>query len=477
MRIERVDVCVVGSGTGGSVVAWEAAKRGLRVLVLEKGPEVPASAQSTREIEMIPRLYKDGGLFMNTAMNMFILQGEAVGGSALLANMVLICPPERVRERWSSLGARLERNELETALDEVERELGAALPEAENVSGTTRRFLHGARRLGEDPRWMNKSLGECRGCGMCNLGCVHDTKRFARNTYLRWAEEAGARVLPEVTVRRVRHRLGRARGVDAVCGAGRERLRVDARLVVVAAGAIGSSALLLASGVRRNVGRGLSFNAGSMMTAEYDEPVDGHRGDQMTAYLQGADYLIEATHNPVMSAALTTPGLGAQHSALMRRSRHLGYAGVLIGTQPVGRVVMSPFFGHEEVRFALPPDDLARLKRGLRHVGEIFLAAGAKRVLLPTHTLRAASRVEELGAIDAIATPSAISFGSAHPQGGNAMSDDPDLGAVDSALRVHGFENLHVCDASVFPTSCEVNPIQTITAVAKVAAPRFLAAA
>ena len=58
---------------------------------------------------------------------------------------------------------------------------------------------------------------------------------------------------------------------------------------------------------------------------------------------------------------------------------------------------------------------------------------------------------------------------SAHPQGGNPISADARLGAVDPSLRVHGFENLFVCDASVFPSCIGVPPIHTIMALAKLA--------
>ncbi len=68
-------------------------------------------------------------------------------------------------------------------------------------------------------------------------------------------------------------------------------------------------------------------------------------------------------------------------------------------------------------------------------------------------------------------------FGSAHPQGGNPMSADPRVGVVDPNFAVHGFDNLFVCDASVFPSSATVNPVSTIMAIADYAAPRILARA
>jgi choline dehydrogenase-like flavoprotein len=64
-----------------------------------------------------------------------------------------------------------------------------------------------------------------------------------------------------------------------------------------------------------------------------------------------------------------------------------------------------------------------------------------------------------------------LSIGSGHPQGGNALSADPRKGVVDPSFRVHGFENLFVCDASVFPTATTVNPQLTVMALADYAAP------
>jgi choline dehydrogenase-like flavoprotein len=478
MRTEHADICIVGSGAGGAVLAWEAARRGLRTIVLERGPWLRTEDMATSEAEMIPRLYKDGGMQLNTSLDFFILQGSCVGGSTTVSNMVLIRADDASLERWRRLGAALPIEGLDAAYTKIEELLGAAYPPASAASRSTLLFDAGARKLGLEPRPMLKALGDCRACGNCNIGCAFGAKRSALTTFIPWAEEKGARIIAETTVTKLHKRNGKIEYLDAVRGVDHEPVRVHARVFVVSGGAIGSSAILLASGIKRNVGTRLSFNAGAMMVAEYDEPLDAYDADQMTSYVALDDALLEATHNPLMSQALTTPGWMDDHAALMHRASHLAYAGAMTGTEPTGRVVMSPWFGHEETRFTATQNDMHRLRIGLKTIARIFFAGGAKRVFLPTERFTALESSKDVALVDErIRSLRDIQSGSSHPQGGNPMSDNPDIGVVDSSFAVHGLDNAFVCDASVFPDSIGVNPMHTIMALALQAAPKILARA
>ncbi len=478
MRTEHVDVCVIGSGAGGAIVAYEAAKKGLRVLVLERGPYMRTAEMSSHEFEMIPRLYKDGGLQTNTTFDFFIMQGSCVGGSTVLSNMVLMRPAESVFARWERKGAGLDREKLAASFTKTEEQLEARRQPEFAISKTSRLFEQSAQAIGFTPQKMLKALGDCHACGNCNIGCIFGSKKSALTTYIPWAEELGARVLPRTEVKRIKLRRGQVEHVEAVTGAEREALRVVARTTVVAGGAIGSSAILLSSGLRKNVGTRLAFNAGAMLVAEFDETLDSYDADQMTTYLKGDDFIIEATHNPIMSAALTTPGWFREHARTMRHSRNLGYAGVMIGTEPTARVVMSPWFGHEETRFRPTDRDMRSLRGGLKVLARIFFKAGARKIHLPVEDPAHMRSEAELGLIDErIQSLRGVQSGSSHPQGGNPMSDDPELGVVGTDFAVHGVKGLFVCDASVFPDSVEVNPMHTVMALAQYGAPQILAQA
>ena len=69
--------------------------------------------------------------------------------------------------------------------------------------------------------------------------------------------------------------------------------------------------------------------------------------------------------------------------------------------------------------------------------------------------------------------PSMVALGTGHPQGGNAIGSSPAQSVVTPNFNVHGYSNLYVCDASVFPSSLTVNPQLTVMSLADYAAPRI----
>ena len=64
-----------------------------------------------------------------------------------------------------------------------------------------------------------------------------------------------------------------------------------------------------------------------------------------------------------------------------------------------------------------------------------------------------------------------LTLGTGHPQGGNILSRNKKIGVVDEQLKVYGYDNLFISDASVFPTSVGVNPQITVMTFADYAVP------
>ena len=91
----HADVCIVGSGAGGAIVAYELAQHGLEVLVLERGRYVEPRSFDDNEVGMIGKLYADGVMQQTEDFNFTVLQGSCVGGSTTVNNAVCFRPRSR----------------------------------------------------------------------------------------------------------------------------------------------------------------------------------------------------------------------------------------------------------------------------------------------------------------------------------------------------------------------------------------------
>ena len=492
------DVCVIGSGAGGAVVAYHAAAAGKDVLLLEEGNYVSSEEMVHNEAVMMPRLYKESGLQMTVDLDLTILQGRSLGGSTTLNNAIclrlndshLVATADTLAA-WRQLGANIDRTRLDAAYERVEHVLSVRPlletqePGIPPIDGNNARVLldgwaavatkypdlAGQHKSG----LVFKNYHRCLGCGYCNFGCPYERKLAMAETYIPRAIECGARIVTGCHAVKIETKGSRAAAVRCELADG-SSVVVKARSIVVAAGAIGSSVLLMKSGIYGNVGRRFSFNAGLPVFALFPQRLQGFDGVQMAAYVDGGDYLIESLFYPPMAFAAPLPGWFNDHFRRMQAYDRFAGAGVLVGTESNGRVkrlsLSRRLFG--PVAYRMTPGDMAKLKRGVARTAQAFFAAGAERVYPATFAdveLDAGRFAANPGAIlpfldEHIRQPEDMTLGTAHPLGGNAMSDDPSIGVVDSHLRVHGYDNLFVCDGSVFPTTTRVNPQLTIMALA-----------
>jgi choline dehydrogenase-like flavoprotein len=479
----ETDVLVIGSGAGGSVVAYNLARAGERVTILERGKWVRPEDMNENEIDMISLLYKDGGALTNSEADMFLLQGNVVGGSTVLTNAVCFRLPQDIRQSFANQGFELPDDKLDAAFERCEGVLNVHDLEDDLYNPAAFRMMDGMRELGITPGRFKKGMLNCIGCGYCNVGCRYGRKLDASMTWVPMAVDHGAEVVPQSEAIKVEVKRGEVTGVicrDLKDGA---KFKVRAKRYVLAGGAINTPELLLKSKIMPDrVGRRTSFNAGAIVFAEYDEPVNGFDGDQMCVHHITDKYAIEQVHNPPVSFALTMPGWFDRHHKDLMRYRNLTSAGVLVPTQPVGEVVLSfgrkvlrPLFDHADLKFEMPQEDMEVMRAGLKELIHIYLASGAKRVITPAHHYTEITDESQLDLVDKHIRKQRdiVGFGSSHPQGGCPIGDDVKRDVVTPDFNVYGIENLFVADASLFPHSIRVNPMLSIMATADLAAQKI----
>jgi choline dehydrogenase-like flavoprotein len=479
----EADVAIIGSGAAGSVLAYRLAERGREVVLLEGGKHVDPRDFTEDERVQFSRLFADGGMQMSVDARFQVLQGKCVGGSTVVNNAVCYDIPDRTLQRWNDsdgLDAGIDPKRLAKSFEWL-REWLPVYSQADNSkrlqSGGTK-MAKGIEALGLNGGGgvVDANIKDCLGSGYCNIGCAWGKKLSALDNILpRARREFGERlrIFSECLAEHIETKRGRATGVVCRLSDGR-RLRVAADTVVVSGGALASSLLLQRSGLGgRLAGTGLSFNVGAPLTGDFEEELHSYDGLQITHGYRppGEDQLIlESWFNPVGTQALMMPGWFRDHYENMRRYTHLSCIGVVVGSQRNGRVKATRGRGMK-LEYEPTDADLNLMLKGTKLAARIHFASGAKRVMPMTFRSRSYTSMEQVNELDEIVRDNTdIGLHTSHPQGGNAISRNPDKGVVDDRFRVHGIENVYVCDASVFPSSVTVNPQLTVMALADYAA-------
>jgi choline dehydrogenase-like flavoprotein len=465
-RRMRADVCVVGTGAGGAVVAKELAEGGLSVVMVEEGERLRPEDFTARPRDLSPRLYREGSQVVTVGnVPIVVPLGKAVGGTTILNSATCFRTPPALLDQWGLWSAA----ELDPYFRRVERIYGVGRLAREHAGRNAHVMERGAAALGWSGEYLHRAARGCNGSGVCAFGCPTGGKQHTGNTYVPLAWDAGAITVTGAKATRVVTEGGAARGVEARTQHG--RLHVDADLVVVACGTIGTPMLLRRSGVRHErLGRNLSLHPATGVWAEMDEDVDMHDGVPQ-AY--GVDefahegLMLEGWAGPPDMLALSLPARGEELRRVLLDYRRIAQAGVMIKDTARGRVRRA---GRTAIlRYDVDEEDAALLTKGIARAAELQLAAGARAVHVPIANQGPVRTAAEARALRP-ARPGQLGLTAFHPLGTAAAGR-----VVDADLHVRGTRNLFVADGSVVPSALGVNPQLTIMALATRAAYRALA--
>jgi len=483
------DVCVIGSGAGGGVVAARLAAAGKTVIVLEAGSPDQAADYDWHEVAGMERLYLDRGTTTTRDASVTILAGSAIGGGTAVNWQTSLRTPDHVRSEWA------ERSGIRAFTEDAFTRATDAVCERLSV-GTTKSghnannaaLARGCAALGYEWKDSPRNARGCHAqeCGFCVFGCRTGGKQSTANTFLRDAVATGrVTIMAPCRAERVIVERGAVEGVharasDSVTGQYHD-VRINARRVVVAAGAIESPALLLRSGIQhRELGRNLYLHPTTAVAGVYDEPIRGWEGAPQTVVCTAFSrlagnygYHLEAAPIHPGLIALAQPWFGARdHRERMQHAAHVSAFIVLARDHASGRVRVDRE-GRAMIDYPLGGSERALLQHGIATAARVHWAAGAVEVLTlhtRNHTLRRAESTDIDGFCAAVARlpvhGNRCGVFSAHQMGTCRIGTDPRTAVCNERGEVYGVHGLQVVDASLFPASSGVNPMITIMALA-----------
>jgi len=481
------EVCVIGSGAGGSVIAAECAKAGRDVLVLEMGAYRNESDFSNLEVPGYFELYHGGALATSQSGSISILAGSTLGGGTVVNYMNCVRTPESILAEWEAHGlAGVSSSSFaEDHIDVVMERIGANT-EATRQNRTHQKMLEACDQLGYEHRtiWRNASLDDDpEFCGNCALGCQHGCKLSAMKTWLQDASDCGARSIVNCHAEKIVVEDGHATGVQATVthsDGSTTALAIDAPTVVVACGSIESPALLLRSGIGGPAaGKHLRLHPAFVVWGVYDEPIEGWNGQLQSALSDhffdvedGYGFLIEAAG---MLPAFTSPAFpwtsGEQHKRLMSLFRWMAPFITVARDHGSGEVVLDDL-GRPVVRWEFDDHVDARLAvRANVELARLHHAAGAAEIVT-SHAeeqrwRRGQSFEDFVAALEAASyAPNDVTCFTAHQMGSCRMGADPASSVADGLGQLHDVKGVWIGDASAFPSAPGVNPMVTIMSLA-----------
>ncbi|HVU57165.1 MAG TPA: GMC family oxidoreductase N-terminal domain-containing protein [Puia sp.] len=480
------DVVIVGSGAGASILAHQLVGMGRKVLMVERGELELPSTYTADEVDMVSRLYADGALQLSRDFRFQVFQGSCVGGSTVVNNAVCFETPDYILDRWiDEMGIGIDRVKYQQSMKEVYKLMRVAhtpdmtIDKYLNPGGSL--FSAACAKMGYGKPELDSVMANidgCIGCGYCNIGCQFGRKLSMLDTILPQAQLAypdRLEIIAGCEAIKFNRKGGRIVSLTGQFKSGR-KLTIKGNTFVSSAGAISSSILLLKSRLGiANAGKKLAFNLGSQITAAFKDPIRSYEGLQISHFLktENRSFVMETWFNPPMFQSTAMPGWFDQHFHNMHQYGNMACTGILVGTASNAEVKAAGLLGRD-INYVPTEDDFDSLMEGLEKAAEIYLSGGgAVRVMPNTYTYYEYTTVQQLkdNLRKDVKSSRDISTGTGHPQGGNVMSNDPATGVVDEGFKVFGFENLFVCDASVFPTSLGVNPQVTVMTLAHYAAP------
>jgi choline dehydrogenase-like flavoprotein len=298
-------------------------------------------------------------------------------------------------------------------------------------------------------------------------------KQTMARTVIPRAVEAGAVVIPRCRV--VRLLRDRDRVVGASCVRDGEAFEVRADHIFVCGGAVQSPALLQRSGFRRGIGNGLKLHPTIKIAARFPHPVD-HDDVPMHRVTEFAPNLtIGGSASRRGHVALAIADAGVDPTPAMADWENVSVYYAAIRSDAGGRVRWLPGLASPLVTYRLTDADLSRLARGLVHLGELLLAAGATDMYPSITGGRVARSVRDLASWWDGVDRRRSNLMTVHLTSTVRMGEDATRSGADSFGRVHGMANLRVNDASLLPDAPGVNPQAAIMTIALRNAEHFLA--
>jgi len=462
MENKIYDVIIVGAGVSGSFIADQLTKEGMKCLMLEAGPFLDKDTYPTHEVVTSSKMYWSGGIELNKNASLAFLRPKVVGGGSIVNQALLDRFDEEAFGDWRSKSSisYLNNKDMASWYDQAESKISIqTIPE--NVRNRNAKiFLKGMEQNGFSAKALTRAQSGCEyekgnDCIECLSGCRIDSKQSMPVTTLKSALDQGLKLVSLFEVKNIKTS---GDGVE-ISGIRNKKdvKKFKAKKLVLAAGAIGNSLLLLRSGFKDSnpsIGENFYTHPQYMSLGVYKDPVNSFKSAFQSVKSDDPKFRkwgfkLENVFAPPAGLSMLIPGHGKAHVGDMRKIPYMACIEVAVRDTNPGKISIDNK-GRTVIDKKLNSEDKKRRDKGIEIINNIFSSTGAEKIIKGN---------------------TAIGL---HLMGGCVLGTDANKSVTNPEFNLHSSKNVFIADSSVFPSAPGINPSLTIMALSIMASQNII---
>jgi hypothetical protein len=527
----EIEYLVIGSGPAGATVAHELQQAGKKVVLIEQGPFVVWGSMNTMSY---PKLMFGNDAVSTSDNGILVRSGQAVGGGTTVNIDLAFSPLEDTIH--SRIANWIAQGDIDGRFYTTDR-IAAAYQWVRNIIHTravtqcelnrdNRALWEGASSYGVDPSLYHLN----RFHQDLSPSPVTQKRDAARQLVIPAMEDAAnpLSVIPDVAVQELLFTPDGTKGDVKATGARLlvnapwtdfgntivdpcglkippgTQVTINAQNVILAAGTIGSTRILLNTAKQQpavqnpRIGKGLIMHPSFPLIGLFNERINLLEGLDSATYLDAfgvtPGFIFETMSGMPAYGAVLIPGNGIDvYNQITRFNQCVGFGVMLVDT-PSDTNCIELNNGNVVLNYALSEDDKARFRTGVAIAIRMMFLAGAKQVIIPTNenvlgetnfdpmkgvylnNIQQADLVEK----NLQFLPNRTVLTSAHLQASNKLGQSADTSVASPNQRIWNvvtkqeIPNLYLMDSSMYPTSVGANPMQSLYTFAKIFSERLI---
>lgn len=458
---------IIGSGAGGSTIAFELLKKGKKSIILEEGPNINNLFNSNVGSNIV-NLYRNNGATPMISSNGGPLigygQGSCVGGSTYVNAGYFSSTPEWIFEKWTKDNKTiLNFNEYQNLIKEIRNEI--------QISTETLNFKDGdSKFLFKNSNNLNWKIKKCE---RFSNGKQGDEKHNMNNTYHKNILKSGCKIIHGCRVDTITTKNGRAIGLTAMSNS-KKKYYFRFKNLFVNCGPINTPYLLKKNNLIENNNNNFEFHINFKIIVKFKNEINFNNNTKfdpnspLSIFFMREfekDGILLSSANSELPYILAT---SSHFNDQIKKDIYLNFSKYCMYVYQIkskSKGSIKNYLNNPFVKYKFEDQDYEEIKKAIKRLSKFFLQSDVEFILYPIENSSPISTLTQSNLLIDSFNPKKLHLISVH--GMSSLRSGTDNCETDFFGKLKKFENIFINDASILPGNTGESPQATVMAYAK----------